>query len=174
MRFGNPEPVEMPASNEERLEWMKSIAKGCAEPFPSLVFDISTDTEVREIILEDWPPLVTGGRDNRNGTVTLVGDAAHAMTMSAELIVAAATAASPVCVTSGIVINFPKSQIKYLIPLNPCSMNVNAMQNLVANLATSGHAPKVAAMLADVIPHPKSMPCSQMLYPTQSLLMQGR
>ena len=71
----------MPASNEERLEWMKSIAKGWAEPFPSLVFDISTDTEVREIILEDWPPPVTGGRDNRNGTVTLVGDAAHAMTM---------------------------------------------------------------------------------------------
>lgn len=78
--FGNPDPVEMPASNKERLEWMKSIAKGWAEPFRSLVFDISVDTEAREIVLEDWPP-VTGGWDNRNGTVTLVGDAAHAMTM---------------------------------------------------------------------------------------------
>ena len=70
----------MPASNEKRMAWMRMLAQDWAEPFRELVYDIPASTELREIVLEDWPP-EKGQWDNHNGTVTLVGDAAHGMTM---------------------------------------------------------------------------------------------
>ncbi|KAL7944856.1 FAD/NAD(P)-binding domain-containing protein [Trichoderma barbatum] len=78
--LGRPEPTDMPTTNEERLAWIRSLASDWAEPFRGIVHDIPEETELREIVLEDWPPQEKGW-DNHNGTVTLVGDAAHGMTM---------------------------------------------------------------------------------------------
>ncbi len=74
--------METPELNWQKLEWMKSIASGWKEPFRGLVEDIPQSTEIKVINLEDWVP-GSGGMtwDNRGGRVTLVGDAAHAMTM---------------------------------------------------------------------------------------------
>ncbi|PTB49761.1 hypothetical protein M431DRAFT_125405 [Trichoderma harzianum CBS 226.95] len=78
--LGRAEPTDMPTTNQERLAWLRSLAKDWAEPFRGIANDIPDDTELREIVLEDWPPQPNGW-DNHNGTVTLVGDAAHGMTM---------------------------------------------------------------------------------------------
>ena len=74
--------TDTPESQEERLALMKEIASGWSEPFKSFVLDVPEETEVKVVRLEDWVP-GTEGRvwDNRDGRVTLVGDAAHAMTM---------------------------------------------------------------------------------------------
>ncbi|KAK9782759.1 putative FAD-dependent monooxygenase [Seiridium cardinale] len=72
--------TEMPATNEARLVRMKELAEPWANPARDLVLSIPSDTEIREIVLEDWPPS-TGGWDNHGGRVTLLGDAAHCMTM---------------------------------------------------------------------------------------------
>ena len=64
----------------ERVGFMKDIASEWAEPFHDLVERIPEDTEVKAITLEDWVPK-RGGWDNLGGRVTMVGDAAHAMTM---------------------------------------------------------------------------------------------
>lgn len=80
--LGREGVMDTPESQEERLELMKEIAKGWCEPFRSFVLDVPEETEVKVVRLEDWVP-GTEGRcwDNRQGRVTLVGDAAHAMTM---------------------------------------------------------------------------------------------
>lgn len=78
--LGRDEPTEMPATQAERRAWMRRLAYGWAEPFRELVYYLPEDTEYREIVMEDWPPKQRSW-DNRNGTVTLVGDAAHGMTM---------------------------------------------------------------------------------------------
>ena len=78
--LGKETPVEMPESNADRLAWMRKLAADWAEPFRQLVYDLPPETELREIVLEDWPPR-KGAWDHHNGTVTLVGDAAHGMTM---------------------------------------------------------------------------------------------
>ncbi|EPS34230.1 hypothetical protein PDE_09194 [Penicillium oxalicum 114-2] len=78
--LGKETPVEMPESNADRLAWMRKLAADWAEPFRQLVYDLPPETELREIVLEDWPPK-KGAWDHHNGTVTLVGDAAHGMTM---------------------------------------------------------------------------------------------
>lgn len=59
---------------------MKKLASGWAEPFSSIVQDIPAGIEAKPIALEDWPPS-KGLWDNAGGRITLVGDAAHAMTM---------------------------------------------------------------------------------------------
>lgn len=59
---------------------MKFMSKGWVEPFRSIVQDIPEDTEAKVISLEDWVPN-QGLWDNAGGRITLVGDAAHAMTM---------------------------------------------------------------------------------------------
>lgn len=74
------EPLEIPSSNEERISLMKSFAWGWAEPFKEIVTCIPPSAEVKSISLEDWPP-GKGVWDNLDGRVTLVGDAAHTMTM---------------------------------------------------------------------------------------------
>lgn len=50
-----------------------------AEPFRECVLRIPEDTEVKSVGLEDWVP--RRGLWDGNGKATLVGDAAHAMTM---------------------------------------------------------------------------------------------
>jgi len=79
--MGIGKPIETPAGSVERVRLMKEISSGWIEPFRSIVHDIPREeVEAKEIRLEDWPPEV-GSWDNRHGRVTLVGDAAHAMTM---------------------------------------------------------------------------------------------
>ncbi|RKU46335.1 hypothetical protein DL546_008510 [Coniochaeta pulveracea] len=77
---GISEPADVPATNEERLAWMRRLADPWAEPMRTMVHDIPVDTEVREILLENWVPEL-GKWDNHGGRITLVGDAAHAMTI---------------------------------------------------------------------------------------------
>ncbi|KAA1468503.1 FAD/NAD(P)-binding domain-containing protein [Dentipellis sp. KUC8613] len=75
-------PVKSPAdevksSSEERLANMKRRGAALAEPMRSVILDIPEGTHVTEVKLADWPCLEWEGR----GRVTLIGDAAHAMTM---------------------------------------------------------------------------------------------
>ncbi|KFX89855.1 hypothetical protein O988_08460 [Pseudogymnoascus sp. VKM F-3808] len=77
--LGREEPVDIPA-REDRVAWMKEVTKGWVEPFRSIVADIPEGTEVKSLALEDWVPAAEGF-DSRDGRVTLIGDAAHAMTM---------------------------------------------------------------------------------------------
>lgn len=65
-------------TNAERIALIRETAQSFAEPFCSFVSLISDDTAVKQLDLDDWalpddPPAVS--------THTLVGDAAHAMTM---------------------------------------------------------------------------------------------
>jgi hypothetical protein len=78
--LGRDEPLEVPESVEEKLSLMRELSKDWAVLFKDLVFSIPEDADLREIVLADWPP-EKGAWDNHNGTVSLVGDAAHAMTM---------------------------------------------------------------------------------------------
>lgn len=71
---------EMPETQTARRERIRQLATNWNETFRDLVYSIPETTELREIVLEDWPP-VQGRWDNHNGRVTLVGDAAHCMTM---------------------------------------------------------------------------------------------
>ncbi len=60
---------------------MKDFTKGWAEPFREMVQAMPEDgTEVKALTLEDWVPR-RGVWGNEGGRATLVGDAAHAMTM---------------------------------------------------------------------------------------------
>ncbi|KAF7541892.1 hypothetical protein G7054_g221 [Neopestalotiopsis clavispora] len=69
----------IPRTNPERIAMMKERAKDFAEPLRSIVMDIPDDLDyttplrLGDFPCQDW--------DNRNGRITLAGDAAHAMTM---------------------------------------------------------------------------------------------
>ncbi|KFX98096.1 hypothetical protein O988_04534 [Pseudogymnoascus sp. VKM F-3808] len=78
--LGKSEPSEVPETDAERVAWIKSITSGWIEPFGGIVQGIPEGAEPKVINLEDWPPR-KGSWDNRGGKVTLIGDAAHAMTM---------------------------------------------------------------------------------------------
>lgn len=69
---------EVPSSNFERLKRVKSMAEVFEERLRNVVQSIPDGTEVVEIKLADWPCLEW---PNFGGKVTLIGDAAHAMTM---------------------------------------------------------------------------------------------
>ncbi|PWW75725.1 FAD/NAD(P)-binding domain-containing protein [Tuber magnatum] len=77
-RLIDPVKDEVPSDNAERLANMKRRASRFAEPLRSAILDIPLGTEIVEVKLGDWPCF---GWDNFGGRVTLVGDAAHAMTM---------------------------------------------------------------------------------------------
>ncbi|ERF68200.1 hypothetical protein EPUS_05281 [Endocarpon pusillum Z07020] len=78
---GEKEPLDVPEDHEERVKVMKKLADGWAEPFRECVLSIpEKGTAVTAITLEDFVPS-EGIWDNLGGRVTLVGDAAHAMTM---------------------------------------------------------------------------------------------
>lgn len=69
---------EAPRNSAERLKKMKQQAAEFAEPFRSAIMAVPEGTEVTDVRLADWPCLEW---DNLRGRATLVGDAAHAMTM---------------------------------------------------------------------------------------------
>ncbi|KAK2855565.1 hypothetical protein FQN49_005062 [Arthroderma sp. PD_2] len=71
----------MPTENVDRLKLMRSLADGWVEPFREVVQSMPDGTEPKIISLEDWPTPPKGSWSNINGTATLVGDAAHTMTM---------------------------------------------------------------------------------------------
>lgn len=69
----------IPKTDRERIAMMKERASGFAEPLRSIVMDIPEDMDhTTPLRLGDFP---CRDWDNRNGRVTLAGDAAHAMTM---------------------------------------------------------------------------------------------
>lgn len=74
----NAEKDAIPPTNRLRIACMKQRAKGFVEPLKSMVLGISDDSEqVTPLTIADFPNLEW----ESNGEVTLVGDAAHAMTM---------------------------------------------------------------------------------------------
>ncbi|CZR70074.1 related to monooxygenase [Phialocephala subalpina] len=72
------ESDEVPVGNKERVLKMRELARGFEKRLLKLVMDIPEDEKVLEIKLQDWPTLEW---PSNGGLVTLVGDAAHAMTM---------------------------------------------------------------------------------------------
>lgn len=73
-------PLDVPVANEDRVELMKELVDGWTNPFHECVMNIPSDAEIKAIALEDFVPR-PGLWDNYDGRVTLMGDAAHAMTM---------------------------------------------------------------------------------------------
>ncbi|EMT67394.1 hypothetical protein NOF04DRAFT_9914 [Fusarium oxysporum II5] len=69
---------EVKATDAERLAYMKQRATEFNPVLRDTVQRIPEGSEVIEIVLQDWP---CPPWDNRNGRITLAGDAAHAMTM---------------------------------------------------------------------------------------------
>lgn len=69
---------EVKPSAPERLAEMKRRAQEFNPTLRDAVHSIPEGSDVLEIVLQDWPCLEW---DNRGGRATLVGDAAHAMTM---------------------------------------------------------------------------------------------
>ena len=76
--LGRSEPTEVPGTKSEQLAWMKFLAREWAEPFRSIVLNISEESEVMPIYLADWLPRRTSAF---GGRVVLLGDAAHTMVM---------------------------------------------------------------------------------------------
>ena len=76
---------DVPTSSPERLALMKSLSRSWAVPFSAIVSAIPEGTSPTTLRLEDWqPPLhhfVCDVWNTMGGSVTLAGDAAHAMTM---------------------------------------------------------------------------------------------
>lgn len=69
---------EVKPDSADRVQDMKRRASPFAATLKNAVNAIPDDAEVLEIKLADWPCL---DWDNHGGRITLVGDAAHAMTM---------------------------------------------------------------------------------------------
>ncbi|PFH62888.1 hypothetical protein XA68_11207 [Ophiocordyceps unilateralis] len=68
----------IPMTDADRVAEMKRRAEGFHPRLRTLVDAIPPSTAVTEIALQDWP---CHPWDNHDGRVTLMGDAAHAMTM---------------------------------------------------------------------------------------------
>jgi 2-polyprenyl-6-methoxyphenol hydroxylase-like FAD-dependent oxidoreductase len=79
--LGREHPIEVPKSQEDRLALVREIASHWTSPFQDVIRSITTDTPLQEIKLEDWLASNVGAWDNLQGRATLIGDAAHAMTM---------------------------------------------------------------------------------------------
>lgn len=77
---GRPTLTVPPATNEERLELVRTLTRTWAEPFRSFIRSLPGDTEVKALELVDWPP-PRGFRTKDR--VLLMGDAFHAMAMCA-------------------------------------------------------------------------------------------
>ena len=73
---GRADPTDIPNTKTGQLSWMKFLAENWAEPFRSVVQNITQDSEVMPIHLADWLPRRTTAFDGR---VVLLGDAAHSM-----------------------------------------------------------------------------------------------
>lgn len=82
---GMKKPLDIPLTNGEKINLMKELVEGWANPFHKCVMNIPEDAEIKVIALEDFLPSPNMW-DNRDGRVTLMGDAAHAMTMCMSFI----------------------------------------------------------------------------------------
>jgi 2-polyprenyl-6-methoxyphenol hydroxylase-like FAD-dependent oxidoreductase len=71
------EDEEVPTSNEERLNGMKLLARPFDERLRTVIENLPENTTVTEIRLQDWSSV----KWPNHGRVTLIGDAAHPMTM---------------------------------------------------------------------------------------------
>ncbi|RCI12587.1 hypothetical protein L249_0103 [Ophiocordyceps polyrhachis-furcata BCC 54312] len=69
----------VPKTDADRLIEMRRRASGFHPRLLSVIDAIPPSTAVTEITLQDWPPCQPW--DNQRGRVTLMGDAAHTMTM---------------------------------------------------------------------------------------------
>lgn len=78
--LGRNDPIEIPSGQEERLALMKEISKSWASPFRDAIYAVPDNTHIQAVNLESWKP-EPGAWDNLNGRATLIGDAAHCMTM---------------------------------------------------------------------------------------------
>ncbi|PHH77950.1 hypothetical protein CDD80_7573 [Ophiocordyceps camponoti-rufipedis] len=76
---GNDSPSTTTTTDGSRLAEMKQRATGFHPRLKTLVESVPSSTAVTEIVLQDWP--CHQAWNNHGGRVTLVGDAAHAMTM---------------------------------------------------------------------------------------------
>ncbi|KAH8174951.1 FAD binding domain-containing protein [Sarocladium implicatum] len=65
-------------TDESRLEELRGRADGFHPLLRDVIHGIPSGTPILDVVLQDWPCLPW---DNQEGLVTLVGDAAHAMTM---------------------------------------------------------------------------------------------
>jgi 2-polyprenyl-6-methoxyphenol hydroxylase-like FAD-dependent oxidoreductase len=79
--LGRDHPPEVPETQEARLALIREIASHWTSPFQDVVHSIPPGIPLQEIKLEDWLPSDSGAWDNMHGRATLIGDAAHAMTM---------------------------------------------------------------------------------------------
>lgn len=70
--------VEVPRTGAERVALMKSLSLEWARPFKDIIHAMPPDTQPVTLRLEDWLPEDWNTGD---GSVTLAGDAFHAMTM---------------------------------------------------------------------------------------------
>ena len=66
------------ATNDERLTVIRNTAQDFAEPFRSFLSLVPNDANVKQLDLDDW---AFPNNSSATGSITLVGDAAHAMTM---------------------------------------------------------------------------------------------
>ena len=69
---------EVPTSNNDKIAKMKRMASNFEPRLRKVIQEIPEDSEALEIKLQDWP---TRDWKSPGGRVTLIGDAAHAMTM---------------------------------------------------------------------------------------------
>ncbi|KAL1610871.1 hypothetical protein SLS59_000508 [Nothophoma quercina] len=65
------------ATNDERLTVIRNTAQDFAEPFRSFLSLVPDDANVKQLDLDDW---AFPNNSSATGSITLVGDAAHAMT----------------------------------------------------------------------------------------------
>lgn len=65
-------------TNDERIALLREIARGLADPFRQFVGLIPDSAAVKQLDLDDW---AFPSNHVAAGTYTLIGDAAHAMTM---------------------------------------------------------------------------------------------
>ena len=78
--MGIKDLLEVPSEGKMRVALMKAIARAWTEPFRECIMQIPDDATVQNIRLEDFVPRL-GLWENMKGRVTMVGEAAHAMTM---------------------------------------------------------------------------------------------
>ena len=78
--MGIDQPLDVPPTNRERIKLMKSLAESWTDPFRACVMNIPEESIAKAIALEDFVPKKDMW-DNLEGRLTMIGDAAHAMTM---------------------------------------------------------------------------------------------
>jgi len=68
----------VPDTNKARLALIRDIAQTWVDPFRQIALELPEDTEVKPILLDDWPP---PRGFHTTGRIVLMGDAMHPMAM---------------------------------------------------------------------------------------------